>query len=57
MDSPLFAPRREGLSQSVLLLGAGIILAFFLTATALMQDFSRAARTSVKVEAPVSSHR
>ncbi len=57
MDSPLFAPRREGLSQSVLLLGAGIILAFFLTATALMQNFSRAARTSVKVKAPVSSHR
>jgi hypothetical protein len=55
MDSPLFAPQKEGLTESVLLLGAAILLGFFLSATALMQDFSRAARTANDVKATVSA--
>ena len=55
MDSPLFAPHKEGLTESVLLLGAGILLGFFLSATALMQDFSRAARGADEAKATVSA--
>lgn len=54
MQSQLFdAPRSADLDESGLLLGAALILAYFLLSAALMQDFSRSSAPPVAGETTI----